>query len=316
MKQFKKILLCTHPEITSADIVDFAAEIALSSQAEVKVFHVIGGYPENLEEWWNVHNPQKLHDEIQRERENFVAGIANHLRERGVQKVDSEVRWGTEAIETTRETIRNRHDLVMTTARDKSEIKKRLTECPSRDLYLMCPCALWIAQQGRVSQWTKHVVAALPRVGEPMEPGNLSGKILDYAAAVAKSTESNLYVVHALPKYGGMHGKGLYKQEGALSEFIDKLRDQCLEHCQPILASHGITLEKNHIHILVGNPTAVIPQFIHEKGADLIVMGAAPRGGIPGLIHGSIAEKVMQEVNSSILAIKADDFVSPVKVGN
>ena len=314
MKQFKKLLLCTHPEITSADIVDFAAEIALSSQAEVKVFHVIGGYPENLEEWWNVHNPQQLHDQIQNERENFVAGIVNHLREKGVEKVSSEVRWGTEAIETTRETIRNRHDLVMTTARDKSEIQKRLTECPSRDLYLMCPCVLWIAQQGRVSQWTKHVVAALPRIGEPLQSGNLTGKILDYAAAVAKSTDSNLYIVHALPKYGGIHVKGIYKQEGDLSQFIDDLRDKCLAHYQPLLGNYDITLERNHIHILVGNPTAVIPEFIHEKGADLIVLGAALRGGIPGLLHGSTAEKVMQEVNCSILAIKPDDFVSPIKV--
>ncbi len=314
MRQFKKLLLCTHPEITSADIVDFAAKIALSSEAEVKVFHVIGGYPENLEEWWNVHNPQQLHDEIQKEREIFVDGIVNHLRELGVEKLSSEVRWGTEAIETTKETIRNQHDLVMTTARDKSEIKKRLTECPSRDLYLMCPCALWIAQQGRVSQWTQHVIAALPRVSEPLEPGNLTGKILDYAAAVAKSTDSSLYIVHALPKYGGTQLKGIYKQEGDLSEFVDELRDNCLSNCQPIVENYGITLERNQIHILVGNPTTVIPEFIHDKGADLIVMGTTPRGGIPSLLHGSTAEKVLHEVNSSILAIKPDDFISPVKV--
>jgi nucleotide-binding universal stress UspA family protein len=314
MRQFKKILLCTHPEITSSDIVDYAAEIALHTQGEIKVFHVIGGYPEKLEEWWNVRNPQQLHDEIQKEREQFVAGIVNHLRGKGIKKVSSEVRWGTEAIETTREAIRNRHDLVMTTARDKSEIKKKLTECPSRELYLICPCVLWIAQQGRVSQWTKHIVAALPRVSEPLRPGDLSTKILDYAIAVAQSTESSLYIVHALPKYGEVHAKGVHKHDDDLSEFIDKLRNQCLQYCQPIAENYQLKLTSSQIHLLVGNPNDVIPEFIHEKGADLVVMGAAARGGLSGFLHSSTAEKVLQEVNCSILAVKPDDFVSPVTI--
>lgn len=93
MKQINKILLCTHPEIFNPEIVDHAADIAKNSQAEIKVFHVIGGYPEDLKQWWNVRNPQQLHDQIQGERENFVSTVVQRIKDKGVEKVNSEIRW-------------------------------------------------------------------------------------------------------------------------------------------------------------------------------------------------------------------------------
>jgi universal stress protein E len=43
-----------------------------------------------------------------------------------------------------------------------------------------------------------------------------------------------------------------------------------------------------------------------------LVMGTMSRGGIPGLLIGNTAEKVLYRANCSVLTLKPDGFKSPV----
>ena len=314
MKHINKILLCAHPHIMNLDTVDHAADIARTGDAEIKVFHVISGYPADISEWWNVRNPQKLHSNIQNDRESFLVAIVGRLKERGVQKVSSELVWGKPFLEITREVIRHGHDLVMLTARDRSQMAKRVLECPSRDLFLNCPCSLWIARQGKVIQHTRKVVAALGGDGGKIDlaPDGLNAKILKNAAAVAEANQSELHIIHVLPKYGRKGIKKGQKVRPDLVEFVDNLKAQCTKDCGSIMTDYGLSLGPNQFHLLVGDPSNVIPEFATELNADLIVMGTVARKGIQGLVYGNTAENVLQEVDCPILAVKPDDFISVV----
>jgi nucleotide-binding universal stress UspA family protein len=283
------------------------------------VFHVIGGYPEDLKQWWNVRNPQQLHDQIQAERESFVATVVERIKDKGVEKVSSEIRWGKEFLETTREVIRNNHDLVMVTARDMKKISKQLFECPSRELFLVCPCSLWITKFRKFGIRTKRILAALPGEGTghvDLVCDGLSARILDNAAAIATMEGAELHVVHVLPKYGAKGMKKGRKLRPDLSEFIDDLRTTLRESCSGLLTEYGLTIEQNQVHLLVGNPVDVLPEFVNELGVDLLAMGTAARSGLAGFVYGNTAEKVLQGVNCSILAVKPDSFVSPVETAD
>jgi nucleotide-binding universal stress UspA family protein len=41
-------------------------------------------------------------------------------------------------------------------------------------------------------------------------------------------------------------------------------------------------------------------------------MGTVSRTGVAGLLIGNTAEKLLQKVNCSVLAVKPDDFSTPV----
>ena len=47
---------------------------------------------------------------------------------------------------------------------------------------------------------------------------------------------------------------------------------------------------------------------------DLIVMGTIVHSGVEGLLLGSTAEKVLGEAEVSVLAVKPEGFVSPIKL--
>jgi nucleotide-binding universal stress UspA family protein len=66
--------------------------------------------------------------------------------------------------------------------------------------------------------------------------------------------------------------------------------------------------------MLKGEAGALIPELAEKMEVDLIVMGTVGRGGIAGLLIGNTAEEILQQVDCSVLAVKPDGFVSPVRL--
>jgi universal stress protein E len=67
------------------------------------------------------------------------------------------------------------------------------------------------------------------------------------------------------------------------------------------------------IQLVEGEPERAISQFVDKNGVDLVVMGTVARSGIAGLVMGNTAERVLQRLRGSVLAIKPPGFVSPVE---
>jgi nucleotide-binding universal stress UspA family protein len=74
------------------------------------------------------------------------------------------------------------------------------------------------------------------------------------------------------------------------------------------------TLQVVQIHSLKGDPGTVIPSFVKNHQVDVIVMGTLCRTGLSGLYIGNTAEKVLGNVRCSVLTVKPEGFVSPVKL--
>ncbi len=60
------------------------------------------------------------------------------------------------------------------------------------------------------------------------------------------------------------------------------------------------------IHLLRGESRNVIPTVATYNRIDVVVMGTAPRKGVPGLLSGKIVEKVLRNVDCSVLTVKPD----------
>jgi universal stress protein E len=64
-----------------------------------------------------------------------------------------------------------------------------------------------------------------------------------------------------------------------------------------------------------GMPDHAILQFIQDHQIDLLVLGTVARGGLPGVLIGNTAERLLPEVPCSVLAVKPPDFQYPVRPG-
>lgn len=76
---------------------------------------------------------------------------------------------------------------------------------------------------------------------------------------------------------------------------------QALSEAQKKLDAAG-RFHTTHIH--VGQPAEVIARVAAELGCDLLVMGTLGRGGLAGLVMGSVANRVLHLVSCPVLLVK------------
>jgi nucleotide-binding universal stress UspA family protein len=81
-----------------------------------------------------------------------------------------------------------------------------------------------------------------------------------------------------------------------------------------LLRQYDLNKLKYQVHLLKGVAGKVIPKLAQTKGIELIVMGTVSRAGVAGLIIGNTAENVLDQVDCSVLTVKPEGFVSPVRL--
>ena len=83
------------------------------------------------------------------------------------------------------------------------------------------------------------------------------------------------------------------------------------EELESLLASAGIASSSIRTELVRGVPQDVIPAYVAAHAIDLVVMGTLARTGVPGLIIGNTAERVLHRLKGSVLAIKPPGFRAP-----
>ena len=308
MSQFSSILVCVGKNVPDTRMLDKAIVLAKRHQAAVKILHVISDYPEDTSEWWNVRDPGKLKKQIIAERQAVVDELVTHARERGLDQVTSELRWGRTFLEISREVMKHKHDLAMITTQYKQKMARMILECPSMDLLQHCPCTLWISK-GTTREHPRRVLAALGGMRDDIACDALDIKVLHTAAAIAEANASELHYVHAMPLYGGEGQKGK-KLSSDLAGNIDGLKDSFMQKCGNVLREYQVELNDDWIHLVAGSPAAVIVDLVDEKHIDLVVMGARTHDNLPTVLLGTRAMRVFDYVKCDVVGVKPDDFVS------
>lgn len=53
--------------------------------------------------------------------------------------------------------------------------------------------------------------------------------------------------------------------------------------------------------------------MVTQENIDILVMGTLARTGIAGFVIGNTAENIVQSIECSLVALKPEGFVSPIK---
>ncbi len=150
----------------------------------------------------------------------------------------------------------------------------------------------------------------------------LNRMVLEMAGSTAFHERGQLDVVHVWHAIGEdfMRTRG---RSGAVMDEVDSYVEEVrLKHHQWLerllreardwLGPETYDAVSPDVHMPKGMAGDVIPTLARELGVDLIVMGTVARTGIPGLIIGNTAERVLSEIDCSVMAVKPPGFVTPV----
>lgn len=207
-------------------------------------------------------------------------------------------------IEIIRTVANEKFDLLIKAANRQYAISAALFGNTDLRLMRQCPCPVWMMKPGR-RRTISRILAAVDLSREARASLELAERIVDVSASIAHIEGAHLDVVTALEqpidKNLAVHSGNTTIKElnRAHHEQVHRRFDALLRPYQEL--SPGEILKN-------GSPERIITKLVEETGVDLLVMGTLSRSGIPGLLIGNTAERVLNDVDCSVLTLKPKGF--------
>ncbi len=206
-------------------------------------------------------------------------------------------------LEIIRSVLRTSADLVIVGKRSETSDDGRRLGNVAVKLLRKCPCAVWVVKPEH------DLVHKLVLAATDLEPvGDLAVR---FAAYVAKRHECELHIVHAWQMPMAQQLEAANMDEEELARLVDEVKRNCVDHIKRSLGQDYGSAEPE-IHTAKGSPAQMIREAVAHLDPDLLVMGSISRAGLAGVLLGSTAERLLERVDCSILAVKPDDFISPI----
>jgi len=210
-----------------------------------------------------------------------------------------------------RQVLAGKHDLVVLQAKGPHSRRTGGIGDTGWELLRRCPCNVLLLGQQPSGAVPKKILVSLDAAAEDERHIDLNKKIFAAAAQIAVKVGASLTAIHCWAIYG----ETLVRDYMSAAEFKDiekATHDLGEKGLQTLCAELKEKPGELHLKLIRGLPNAEIPAFANANQFDLVVMGTVARSGISGALLGNTAEEVLPQLQGSILAIKPDDFVSPV----
>ncbi len=313
MKRFKNILLVAGGERWEETALKRAVTIAKNNKAKLKIVEVIKESPRGTRILITTMHLADIQEAIIKERFNQLEYLIAPIRDEGVQ-VTAKVLIGTPFLEIIKEVLRNKHDLVIKTARGKGGLKEVLFGSTAMHLMRKCPCPVWVIKPTHRKKYARIMAAVDPDPSDEVKNA-LNTKIMELAASLARLEESEFHIVHTWTIYSELTLAASEEvSKGELTRYLNETRKIHKGWLNEIIEKYAPETTKSRIHLQKGSAEILIPALAKRKRIELIVMGTVSRTGIAGFFIGNIAEKVLQQVDCSVLTVKPDGFVTPVRL--
>lgn len=315
MKRFKNILYVTETSSNQKSALDRAVLLAENNQASLTVMDVVPRLTAGIGMPDGGPISTELQAALSSEHQQALHGLCEPYRNR--LTIETKVLMGTPFLEIIRSVLQDNHDLVIKTAEDP-DFMSRLFGGDDMHLLRKCPCPVWLMKPAETLQY-KRIVAAIDFESEQdTKQLSLNRKILELACSLALSDFAELHVVHVWEAVAEsmMRSRGMGDIEGYL-EAVRLAHAEGMQHFHTQLRDWVGAETYNYLslqtHLRKGRPHDAIPLFAKEANADLMIMGTVARTGISGFFIGNTAEAILEQIHCSVLAIKPDGFISPVK---
>ena len=313
MKRFKNVILYLEEPRRDDAAVFRAANLAANNSGVLKVVSCMSQPPKQL---------------ISRLRSDFKVDVESLIRSEKIKRlnriksrydklvpVETKLLIGTAFIEIVKEVLRENHDLLIVNAENERNIREKLLGSNEMHLLRKCPCPVWVLNT-RDNNTFGRILVAIDSSSKNEETENFNQKLLELSTSLAKIESAEHHVIHCWEAYGEsmLRSREARGSGEDVDDYVNKMKNLARKNLYECLSPFDIKSESDRVHLIKGNPELAITNFIVNNDIDLIVMGTLARTGISGLLIGNTAERILNGVECSLLAVKPDGFSSPITV--
>lgn len=310
MKRFKTILVATDTRFDNHPILEGAAEIAHHNGATLKIVDVVPEFS------WITRKtaPDLEHivELLRQEKKEKLEALVAPIRDKDALDVQTKVLSGNASVQIVREVLRGDHDLVMAVAKGKNSTVKGFFGHTAMRLLRQCPCAVWLITPGTTPTF-KHILGCVDTSSDRALDVELNEKVYELTLSISKYHNARFSILHAWFLYGETV-LGARLQPEDVEAYVEHDRAHRAKQLDRFLKQYDNSANSENVHLVKGEAPEVISSFVSENDVDLVVMGTLARSGLTGMFMGNTAEKILNRLDCSVLALKPYNFRSPIRV--
>lgn len=307
MKRFKKFLyILDDVSLSRQGSADKVAELARLNDAQITVIiaeqaNFFGDLSSRITGRYD-----ELRQAVLAQHRERLDGFLDHQRWQGIN-ITPDYSESDDFIAIIRKVIGKGFDLVI----KEATLEQGIDQLGMR-LVRKCPCPVWVMKYD--SGDFKRILAAVDIGGDYPETEALNKKIVELTHSLAQREGGEAHYLHSwrLEYELMLSGPRFKVSPDEIFEMKKKLFTERQERLIKLLENNHISHEERQAHLREGVSSEIIQLAIDEFEIDVVVMGSVGRSGIPGLLIGNKAEKLLNSINCSVLTVKPDGFKTPV----
>ena len=320
MKRFKSILVVCQQDSQPELAIERALLLATRNGASVTLVDVVSLRETEIEAAMSdaaFDAPQDMKSQLSEYHQARLADYEERFAGSGIQ-TSTRVFWGVAFVEIIRAVLRDGHDLVVKAINPNQTFRGQQV-FGSLDMHLMrkCPCPIWILKDD-FEREDLHVLAAVDPDPSDAEPQGLNRMIMDLSTSMCTSGNYRVDVVHSWSlgeEWTLLKSKQSNLSEKSIDQISEKLRVSRAQALDELLAHYSAEDKNLQVHLLHGDPSEVVPEITAKREIDVVVMGTVRRVDLSGMFMGNTAEIILNRISCSVLAVKPNDFRSPIELG-
>ncbi len=307
MRRFRNILTLAPDGPDTPHLLDHAAELATRNGARLTVYDTVSPLPAHRSRVNHAGTIIDVQDVLVTNRLRALEELVGSLNIDAEVAVDA----GVSFVSTIQRVMEHEHDLIITLP-DSGERRLRGA---STTLHLLrkSPCPVWVDDP--VTHDRRDVVVAIGPYSTDGHVDPLDQMLVELGTSLAKIQGGVAHLVHAWR----LEGESLLRRgavrldEGAVDGLVEAERASAATVFDSLVVPEETADIEIHHHIERGHAADVIGEVAERTRAGVVVMGTLARAGLPGLIIGNTAERLLGVLDASIIAVKPPGFESPVK---
>jgi universal stress protein E len=313
MKRFKNILLVLREDQNRSGI-ERAVALAQKNDAKLTLIQAPGQFARGVELLKGMASFGRLQATILEKKQEELDALCDSFDVREAVGVVASV--GTPSVAIVKQVLRERHDLVITTAQGSSTSAGGLFRSLSLHLIRKCPCPVWVVHP-EIRRTGGQVMAAVDP--DPLEShGSVNSLIMDLAVSLAELDGAKLHIAHAYHMLELEGSEDLRREHGLkipkdlYQECVDSAVKERRRKLDELLEGYALDALEHQIHFEAGHPSFLVPSLAKREQVDVLILGAITHGDSAGHCIGMTAEDIIHQIGCSVLAVKPPEFVSPI----
>lgn len=245
-------------------------------------------------------------DDVRKQADTVMAKLVADARADGINAEQAQT-CGTSWLEITRKVVEGAHDLVIVGSHKRHGLGRMLLGSTAQKLLRKCPCPVWV-----VSPHESKSVKSILLAHDLSELGDESAKLAIY---LAEHLQAKLHVLHTVEYPFEIAYKMSNMPEEYLLDYRHQIYRDANREFDDMLHKTGLVrrVHESCRHLKSGDASYWILDIAEKERIDLVVMGTVGRSGLQGVLMGNVAETVMPNLNCSVLAVKPQSFVCPIR---